>query len=168
MDKWKKWLEVGANVAIVCVCVLIIVIGVKRYLMPTPNADLAGPAKGTHLALAGVDWNHANRSLVMVLSTQCHFCSESAEFYKKLLPEASDRKIQVVALLPQSPEESRQYLTHLGLSISNVAVQQEQAATVHVAGTPTLILVDNKGLVVRSWAGKLPAPGEEEVLSQIN
>ncbi|MGC1786602.1 MAG: hypothetical protein WA718_07680 [Terriglobales bacterium] len=168
MDKMKKWLEVAANVAIICVCVLIAVVGVKRYLLPGPVSAFSTPSKGTRLSVPGFDWSRSNRTLVMVLSTQCHFCSESAEFYKKLLPEATLRGTQVVAVLPQSPEESRQYFANLGLPTSNVTIQQEGATGIHVSGTPTLILADNKGSVIRAWAGKLAPGGETEVLGEIH
>lgn len=167
MGSWKKWLEVVTNVAILCVCVLIVVIGVKEYLSPNTAAALAGPSKGTHVSLPGVDWSRGNRTLVMVLSTQCHFCSDSAGFYQKLLPQAIDRKIPVVAILPQSIEESRQYLTRLGLQASSISVLQEPMSAVHVSGTPTLFVVDHQGLVQRAWSGKLAASGETEVLSEV-
>jgi hypothetical protein len=167
VDKLKKWLDVAANVAILGVCVLILVVGIKRYILPDSVSALAAPSAGTHLSVPGVDWSHSNRTLVMVLSTQCHFCSESAEFYKRLLPEASLRGTQVVAVLPQSPEESREYLTHLGLTTSNVTIQQQGATGIRVTGTPTLILADNKGSVLRAWPGKLAPKGEAEVLGEI-
>jgi hypothetical protein len=168
VDKLKKWLEIAANVAIICVCMLIAVVGVKRYLLPSPASAFSTPSKGTRLSVPGFDWSRSDRTLVMVLSTQCHFCSESAEFYKKLLPEATTRGTQIVAVLPQSPEESRLYLTSLGLPTSNVSIQQEGATGIHVSGTPTIILADNKGLVVRAWVGKLAPSGETEVLGEIH
>jgi hypothetical protein len=168
MNSWKKWLEVITNIAVLCVCVLIAFIGIRDFLSPNTRAVLSGPSKGTHVSLPGVDWSRANRTLVMVLSTQCHFCSDSAAFYQKLLPAAITRNIPVVAVLPQSIPESRQYLTGLGLQTSNISVLQEPMAAVHVSGTPTLFVVNNHGLVQRAWSGKLQAPGEAEVLNEIH
>jgi len=36
----------------------------------------------------------------------------------------------------------------------------------HVGGTPTPLLVDNKGIVQKAWLGKLPELKEKEVLNQ--
>lgn len=168
VQEWKQRLEVVTNVAIIVVCVLIVVIGVKNFLLPGPTGNMAGPAKGVRIPLAGMDWSRADRTLVLVLSTHCHYCSDSAEFYKKLLPEASARKVQIMVVLPQPVEESRQYLAGLGLSISGGAIQQAPVSAALARGTPTVILADNRGLVVKSWAGKLSAWGETEVLRTIH
>lgn len=165
MAKDRNWLDVLTNVAILCVCVLIVFIGVTKFLL-TPTVK-AMPAKGTHLTLSGVDWSRSDRTLLMVLSTHCHFCSESAGFYKRMLAEASTRNVPVVAIFPQSAEEGRAYLTKLEVPASNITVAQAPAGSVEVPGTPTLIVVDRKGLVVRSWTGKLQARGESEVLQQL-
>ncbi len=168
-SNWKQRLEVLTNVAIICVCVLIAVIGVKKFLLGgTPGAPVSGPAKGARISLPEVDWSRADQNMVLVLSTQCHFCSESAEFYRRLLPQAGARKVQIVAVLPQSAEESRRYLTGLGLPVSDVAVRQSPLTEIQASGTPTLIVVDKKGVVTRTWFGKLGPQGEAEVWKELH
>jgi len=168
IDKWKQWLEVATNVAILMVCLLVAVIGVKKFLLSDSGGDTGGAAKGAQISIAGVDWSRADRTLVLVLNTHCHFCRDSAEFYKKLLPEASAQKMQIVAVLPQPPQESRQYLASLGISMSSVGVQQAPMEDAQASGTPTLILANNNGQVVRAWVGKLPARGEADVWKAIH
>jgi hypothetical protein len=169
MSKWKNGLEIATNVAILCVCILIGAIAIRRFLLVDPLGSAPSvPPPGTQLSLPGVEWSRANRTLLMVLSTQCHFCSESADFYRRLLPEARARNIPVVAAFAQSPEEARQYLGNLGLPLSSIAVTQTPPAVLQVPGTPTVMVVDGKGLVIRAWAGKLPAQTEGEVFMEIN
>lgn len=46
-------------------------------------------------------------------------------------------------------------------------VQQDQRRNLNVAGTPTLLLVDNNGVVQNVWIGKLTSDGEREVLAKL-
>lgn len=162
---WKKRLEVITNVAILCVCLLIAVIGVKRFLLPGSSPGLSGPLPGTKLSVANVDWSLASKTLVLALSTQCHFCSESSEFYQRLIPAAASTHTQIIAVLPQTLLEDREYFQKLGLPA--VEMRQELLSAIQVNGTPTLMLVDQQGRVLRSWVGKLEAARESEVLADL-
>lgn len=169
MNNISKKIEVAANVAILAVALLLGVVLVKRYLLPSappepPRAEQLKP--GTKLALADVNWAQNKKTLVMVLSTNCHFCTESAPFYQRLAREKSGREdVRLLAVLPQSVEESQKYLSANGVSVSDV--RQANPGAVGVRGTPTLIIVDSSGAVVDSWVGKLPPEKEEEVLSRL-
>ena len=70
----------------------------------------------------------------------------------------------LVAVLPQSVGESQKYLNDLGVSVDDI--KQAGLDAVQVRGTPTLIMADRTGTVVESWAGKLPAEAEGEVLNR--
>jgi hypothetical protein len=70
-----------------------------------------------------------------------------------------------VAVLPQDVSEGRKYLNELGVPINEV--RQSTLESLGVGGTPTLILVDNKGAVTDSWVGKLPPDKESEVLGHL-
>jgi hypothetical protein len=104
---------------------------------------------------------------LLALQKGCHFCSESAAFYQRLVRETAGRgNIHLIAVLPQTPDEGRKYLDELGVAIAEV--KQAQLDSISVRGTPTLILVDNQGLVTTSWVGKLNADGEADVLRRLN
>lgn len=169
MSKWKNGLEVAVNIAIVSLCILIGVIGVKRYLLGPASMPprILAPKNGTRLDLPGVDWRRANHTLVMALSTGCHFCSESAGFYQRLLPVANASKTAVVAVFPQPNNEARAYWASHDLPLTGVDFTEAPLDHVEVSGTPTLILVDRLGVVQRSWVGKQPAQGEAEVVNAV-
>jgi hypothetical protein len=169
MSKWKNGSEVAANIAIVSLSILIGLIGVKRYL-PGPGAappGIVAPKQGTRLDLPGVDWRRASHTLVMALSTGCHFCSESARFYQRLLPAANASKTAVVAVFPQPTNEARAYWASHDLPLTGVDFARAPLDHLEVSGTPTLILVDRLGVVQRSWVGKQPAQGEAEVINTV-
>jgi len=166
-ETWKTRLDVAVNVAVLCVCVLIAVIAVKKFLLNNPPSGLSIPKKGTHLSLSGVDWSRADRTLVMGLSTQCHFCSESTDFYQRLLKAATASKVPVVAVFPQPTAEAQEYWEAHALASNGVDLEQSPLDRISVSATPTLIVVDRKGLIAGAWVGKLAASGEAEVIKQI-
>jgi hypothetical protein len=78
---------------------------------------------------------------------------------------AGRENIHLIAVLPQAFDESKKYLDDLGVAIEEV--KQAQLDSIGVYGTPTLILVNNQGVVITSWVGKLSADGEAEVLRRL-
>ena len=162
-------LEVSTNLAIVFAAVLLSVVLIKNYLLPYYSKD--GPRDfrvpaGAKVSLPGVDWSNNNQTLLLVLQKGCHFCTESAPFYQRLVRETAGREnIHLIAVLPQTFDESKKYLDDLGVTIEEV--KQAQLDSIGVYGTPTLILVNNQGVVITSWVGKLSADGEAEVLRRL-
>ena len=168
MNKLTKRLEQLANVAIIVVAVLIGGVLVKRYLLPqaeSPHAQ-ARIQPGTQLSVPGIEWGKNERTLLLILSTSCHFCTESSPFYQRLAQEKAKKGgVDLVAVLPQSVGESQKYLNDLGVSVDDI--KQAGLDDMQVRGTPTLIMADRTGTVVESWVGKLPAEAEGEVLNRL-
>ena len=176
-----KKLEVLANIAVIITSVVLCSVLVKKYFFSAAKQEAlveAAPARspasnasrsqsiqaGTKVSLPGIDWSKSTRTVVLVLSTTCHFCSESAPFYEKL-QQQKPNDVRVVAVLPQPLEDSRNYLNKLGVSVTDVV--QSSLASVGVSGTPTLLLVDNEGSVTGSWVGKLSESEAAKVIAQI-
>ncbi len=167
MNNPTKRLEQLANVAIIVVALLLGGVLVKRYLLPqaeSPQAQ-ARLQPGTKLSVPGIEWDKNERTLLLVLSTTCHFCTESSPFYQRLAQEKAKKGgVGLVAVLPQSVDESQKYLNDLGVSVDDI--KQVGLDAVQVRGTPTLIMADRTGTVVESWVGKLPSEAEVEVLNR--
>lgn len=169
MSSLPKRIELFANVAIIIVAILLGIVLAQRYLLPThpSSADVESTPiqPGTMLAIPGVDWHKSNRTLVMVLSTNCHFCSESAPFYQRLAQERAKHKdVSLIAVMPQSLDAAQKYLSDHGITVDEI--RQAPPGAAHAKGTPTLIMVDQTGSVVASWIGKLPSVKELEVLNR--
>src|SRR5215204_4368903 len=166
MNGFAKKLEIAANVAIIVLAILLGGVVVKRYLWtsaPVQGSAAAQPPDapptikpGANVQVADYNWSESDNTLVMVLSTTCHFCTESGPFYKRLVEARSDKKkVRVVAVFPQGETDARQYLEKLGVVADEI--RSAPPMSLGVRGTPTLILTDSKGSAVNTWIGKLPA-----------
>jgi hypothetical protein len=158
-----------ANVAIICVAILLAVVLARNYLLPkrAPQQSAAASIQpGTKISLAGVDWKANGKTLVLALSTGCHFCTDSASFYQRVAQErAKANNIRLVAVFPESVSEGQKYLGNLGVTVDEV--RQARLDSIGVSGTPTLIMTDGEGAVAESWRGKLPREKESEVFARL-
>lgn len=111
--------------------------------------------------LLGVDWTKNHRTLVLAISTTCHFCKDSVPFYRKL----GGTDVKTLAVLPQSVAEAQQYLGNAGVRVDEV--RQVSLSALGVRGTPTLLIVNDAGVVTDVWVGKLPPDQENQVLTAL-
>jgi thiol-disulfide isomerase/thioredoxin len=169
MNKLSKRINLVANLVIILVLMLIGIVFAKNYLLfprsRHPSRDYRVPA-GKRVSLPGIDWGQNGQTLLLVLQKGCPYCAVSAHFYQQLAQEqVANGRVQLVAVLPEKVPESKQYLSDLNVPIDEV--RQSELDALGVQGTPTLILVNGKGEVTESWAGKLPPEKETEVLRRI-
>lgn len=120
-------IETMANIATIGVAVLLSAVLVKGYLLPAPSPSPPVPPAGAATSvgtslkrqLPGVDWSKNGRTLVLAISTQCHFCKDSTPFYRKL-QEQVGKSLRTVAVLPQPVAEAEQYLNGEGVHVDQV------------------------------------------------
>jgi thioredoxin-related protein len=161
-NKAAKAIELAANIGIVLVAVAALVIFARSYLtQPATQRALVGEK----LALKDVNWQVSKKSIVLVLSTTCHFCTESAPFYRQLVKKSEEQHVRTIAVFPQAAVEASSYLKNQDVVVSEV--RQSSLADMQVDGTPTLLLIDEKGVVRGEWVGKLPLDGEKDVLAKL-
>jgi peroxiredoxin len=165
MDGWARRVEVATNVAVLLAFLLVGALAAKRLLEQSPSRRNT-PSIGARISIRGVDWSQSKQNLVLALSTGCHFCSESAGFYRRLVPSAKNNGVRVLAVLPQSTSDSRSYLERLGVTVSEVV--QSPLSAVEASGTPTILLVDGDGKIRKAWVGKLGPEQEQQVLARLN
>jgi peroxiredoxin len=160
-----------ANVAVIVTALILGVVLTKNYILPGRAPVNSAPSRknislnlGRKISLPAVDWVKNNRTLVFALSQGCHFCSESANFYKRI-HELRFQGVRLLAVLPQDSITSQKYLNELGVTVDEV--KQASLDSIGVEGTPTLLLVDKDGVVQNAWVGKLPDSEESEVLAKL-
>ena len=71
----------------------------------------------------------------------------------------------MIALMPQEFGEASRYLDDGQVSVDEVV--RLNPGSINVRGTPTLILVDREGVVLKTWIGKLTVEQEVDVLSNL-
>ena len=170
MNSLYKRIELIANVAIILVAISLVVVLAKRYVFTGPNqnetTDQIQSNVGTKISQLDVDWSKSDRNLVLMLSNTCHFCTESAPFYQRLVQARTQRDtFRLAAFFPQTVTEGRTYLNGLGVNIDEI--KQVSAGAIRIKGTPTLLLVNSAGVVTEEWLGKLPPEKENEVLARL-
>ncbi len=155
------------NVALVIVAVAFVGLLIQKYYRQKAVARDVGPpvARGMKLPSLNINQSATEQVLLLALSSQCHFCSESAPLYRRITQEISGKQIRVVALLPQSVDEGREYLRGLQVSVDDV--RQVDLRALGIFTTPTVLLLDRDGTVDDVWVGKLSTNMEFSLLDRI-
>lgn len=162
----KSKVETVANAATIIAALLLSFVLIKVYLLPSalhsPSRSAFVTTVGTSIKdrIAGVDWQKNGRTLVLALSTQCHFCTASAPFFRTLV-EQSSNNVKTVAVFPQSVDEAQKYLNGEGVRVD--LVTQSSLNQIGISGTPTMLLVDSAGKVTNVWVGMLEPKEQEQV-----
>ena len=113
-------IETTANVATIIVALLLSTVLIKLYVLPS-RAESKAPVvtapevvRGKNLdgRILGVDWTKNHRTLVLAISTTCHYCNESVPFFRTLGPACKD--VKMLAVLPQPVTEAGDTLTTQG------------------------------------------------------
>ncbi|MDQ3820673.1 MAG: hypothetical protein M3362_23730 [Acidobacteriota bacterium] len=142
------------------------VLSIKLLPDALTKAETTSAPSGQGLQALGVNWKGNRRTLLLVLRDGCHFCTDSADFYRRLAKDdAALSHTKLVAVLPGSVEDSRRYLGGLGVPVEQI--RQSPLGSLGVSGTPTLLLVNDKGTVTKSWVGQLRADKEAEVVNAL-
>lgn len=155
MNKLNQKLELAANFLFIVVAVLLCAVIVQKYFSDnsTMNQQRAQPTIGKQVNLPNENWSAQPKTIVLALQTTCHFCNESAPFYKRLIESAKGKNIKFVAAFPQPVEESAAHLNQLGLA--GLEVKQIPLSQLDASGTPTLILTNEKGEVTKQLDRRL-------------
>lgn len=159
----KPKLETIANFAVI-IAALAVGYAVLRERLAAPRIPRSVSAGDRLAPVAGVNWTAHRRTLVLALNTACHYCRDSAPFYRKLahVQHAAGNYPEIVAVFPNEPEAVRQFAREEGLALRSIAATSLER--LGVVATPTLLLVDREGQVERAWVGVLTSDEERDVL----
>ncbi len=163
-----KRLDVMANVAVIVTSVALLgFLGNSLYEShhaPRPSVARARALVGSTVQLTGVDFTRKDKTLLIAISSTCHFCKESEPFYRQL-SQTSSITTNLVAVLPMPQPDAESYV-HSSISSSLQAISSP-LDTMGVSATPTLLLVDREGKVINAWIGKLDDASQKQVQSKL-
>ena len=159
-----KKIEMAANIGILITAVLVGILFVRNYTHKQVDTQRT-VALGSKFALKNVNWQTSDKNLVFAVSTTCHYCTESAAFYRRLVEQCKQQHVHTIAVLPQTVAEAQTYLTGEGVNVDEI--RQAPLNELDISGTPTLVLVDQGGTVKQVWQGKLPDAKEGDVIASL-
>lgn len=162
-------IELGAQIAIAIAVLVVAGVVVKRFLFSRPANDASFKQQeqmimGTRVNVPNIDWEQNKKTIIFFLNKDCVFCKMSAPLYRQLIEDASKRNVKWLAILPGPVEEGRQYVQSLDLPIENV--QTGSLSSYKLSVTPTVLFVDNQGIIKGVWMGAAPAR-EKEMRDQL-
>jgi len=158
-----KYLDKIANLAIIVgVVVFLAVVYRTQFGRHSTSESSVQDFVGRTVSLPGLQFPKDQDSLLLAVSTTCHFCKESMPFYKQIAKDSAGR-LNIVAVLPQPQAEAQKFLKDEGLEANQVVSASLDA--IGVRGTPTVFLVDGSGKVKHAWMGRLDEKGQQDLLA---
>jgi hypothetical protein len=108
---------------------------------------------------------NTSRTLLVGTTSTCQYCTASMPFYAKLFTLAKQQGVKVVAYTMEDIDRNGAYFASHGITPDTVI----SASTNHILtySTPTLVLVQRDGTVIKSWLGQLRPSQEQDVLDLI-
>ncbi len=163
----QKRVELFANVAIIIVTILLGYFLVQKFLLSTNSSASQSIAikKGSKVDISDVDWQKQQQTLVIYVRKGCGYCTKSMPFYKSLTEIQPKINTKLVVVSIDDTNTTKTYLAENGIEFNEI--HQANLGSIGVTGTPTLLLLNNKGEVSNSWVGKLTSDEEKEVISQL-
>jgi hypothetical protein len=172
MNRLRQIFEVIANVAILFVCIMLVWLVIShrdtffhRSTVPL-DAGMALVGK-TVQPLPRYQWNQHPETLIIAIRSGCRFCEASFPFYRHLADlQRSSPNVHIVAVMPDANEPGSQMLDRQKLRVDSVFDQPLNS--LHVDGTPTILLLNSVGKIERAWVGQLSPLHENEVVASLS
>lgn len=164
----RVWIGEAFKTLLGCVLILAVLWGfdawkaakAKRVTASTkPNVEDGAP-----ISLEGFDFNKSPISLIVVTSPTCKYCQASKSFHANILKIADSNQVPVFFAVP-SGRDAQKYLGELG--VPSTKIKEYQQLNLSVAGTPTIIGVDNSSHVKAVWSGLATPEDEDEIVEMV-
>jgi hypothetical protein len=122
----------------------------------TPSGTLAKTVTGK-LGLAS-----RGSTVILAMRIGCVYCEKSVPFYRKLVDRYRDSEtVHVTAVFPDDAGAVAAYLRIQQLAVHTVTSQPLDS--IDVRATPTLLILNPQGRILKAWVGALLPEGEADV-----
>ena len=160
------------NVAVIVAALFVIGTGIwdRFSARPSPAQASVQQLVGKTLPLPASMNTGDAAALVFFVSKNCHYCSDSMPFYRRLaeLRDHGSKGFKLLALAPSGRETGADMQAYFAQNrIALDAAGEMQFAAIGVSGTPTVALVDGSRRVLAVWLGKLSTDKESELISKV-
>jgi hypothetical protein len=147
-------LERTVNVAILC-GVLYGITLMRSATNPSSQPPLYSIGE-TAPSLSTVSYRSSDRTLILFVSSSCHFCTDSMAFYRDLVADRDSKRLslRIIAVGHEPNEVLKRYFDANGVRMDQT-ISVDKSAWVKSSLTPQQIVVDRTGLIRGTWPGKL-------------
>lgn len=163
MADLRHAVEVAANVVIVVLGLVITVVIVHNY--SSSGRSRTAALIGKVPVVDGVDWTRSKKTLILAVSERCHWCISSVPFYKRL-KQMRRKDVRIVAVMAEPAVTNRDFAADASTFADQVI--RMPLIKFGVGSTPTLLLVNSRGLVTDEWVGALDDEAQAKVLDEIS
>jgi hypothetical protein len=167
--KLKSYLEISTRIAILltALAVLWLILG-SVLKQPKPNIHVGLRNGDLFPSVAGIDYSKNSKTLLISMSTKCASCVEGLPFFQKFREKTfgSPDSLRIIALFPESEKEVENYARERHLTLETQSGINLKA--LNMLGTPTIVLINNKGQIVDFWIGKLSNDIEQQISHALN
>ncbi len=147
-------------------CAAIVVWQFTHKALPDPPKDPNEARVGSKISVSGVSWKVQSPTLVLALSAYCPYCRASAAFYRSLADAGRANGLHLVAVFREPASVFTPIKSSFG--IENISeVREGNFGQIGVSATPTVLLVNEKGIVQDLWRGQLSPSDEKQMLARV-
>lgn len=162
-SKFRKWVGIVLNVLIIAFGVGLVGFWTKTYILTSESKVLK---VGDQISHPEVSPGTGKKGLWVFLKSDCIHCTKSAEFYKTISKEiAESSNLYFLTVFSKKDSRRAEYLAEIGMS--NVNSVQVSYTDLGIVGTPTIVLMDENGIVEELWRGKLSKRREIELKQKL-
>src|SRR6185295_14573780 len=137
----------STSIAVLLVAIAALsIFAITVFVKPEPSVFTPGLERGKPFGqIANVNYRDSEQTLLIALNTNCSYCRESLPLYRTLsqAQPPGSKSLRIVALFPNKAHEVAQYVKENQLIFDTIA--EVDFDSLHVAGTPTMILVSESG-----------------------
>ena len=154
------------NVAILVVALILsTLLARKFFFQPSENTDYRIAADAT-LRINGINWADSEQTVLVALAKECKYCTESAEFYRRLAGGlASQSNTRLMAVFSEKESDAEAYLKQLEVPIKEL--RYVSLPSLGIRSVPTLAILNRNGVVTDMWIGKLSPLEERTLMSKL-
>ena len=165
MRETIRYIERVTYLALLVTCVIASTVLVRNAFVSRNSA--IGPKIGTRVAIPSLSWSAPNTYVVLAVSSQCRFCVESVPFYKTLSDwkQKNHSDLKLVVVSPEATGTTEEFLRSNRIIADTVVSYPLQS--LGVSGTPTLMIVDSKGVLKGVHHGKLQPDEQADIIGDL-